>query len=368
MVRGVCRRILDNLSDAEDAFQATFLVLFRSAGSLRVGSSLGPWLYGVARRVALRARADRVRRGVVEGRVGERAGQDPAADACRGEVQSIIDEEIGRLPERYRGPVILCLLEGLTYDEASRRLGCPIGTVGVQLSRAREMLRARLTRRGIAPTSAALALLPSADCAPVSAQLARAALDANRVPSPRIAELTRREIRAMFAMKARAVAVIASSAIVIAGGVAWIRSGPKAEEPGPNVVQVAEADPDPAPPALPEADVEVPADAGMLVDKQEEQLKRIRSLKCVIDLRISDDAGKTWKTMARCKVARSGPQERVHLQNFWIRDRDRVVRNNNLTDVLLSSDGILSIDGIRPGQSAPGARDADRSGSWRSAD
>jgi RNA polymerase sigma factor (sigma-70 family) len=353
MVWGVCRRVLRDPADAEDAFQATFLVLFRRAGSVRFGNSLGPWLYGVARRIALRARADRARRGAGEGRVGDRPGRDPAADACRNEVRSVIDEEVGRLPERYRAPVVLCLLEGLKYDEAARRLGCPVGTVGVRLSRGREILRTRLTRRGVAPASAALALTPAAGRAAVAGRLVRAALDAGRVPSPRVAALARQESGAvMFGMKSWGAAVLVSAA-VLAGGVAWVaavRSGPGATEPVDRVpspgANVAErVDPEPAPAVRPPADADVTAQPGVLVDKHEAQLGRIRSLRYAIDERVSEDGGKTWKTTVQWTVRRDGPRERVRYQQFWVRDRDRLVPNDSHADVLFSPDGVLSMSG-----------------------
>jgi RNA polymerase sigma factor (sigma-70 family) len=160
MVLGVCRRILVDPHEAEDAFQATFLVLVRKAGSVRVDGSVGRWLFGVATRVATRARADARRR-----RGRERPGLDrlrvvaveeslPAVD--RADFRSILAEEIGRLPARLQVPVILCDLEGCSYERAGQQLGWPIGTVKSRLSRARALLRTRLTRRGLGPEDLAI--------------------------------------------------------------------------------------------------------------------------------------------------------------------------------------------------------------------
>jgi RNA polymerase sigma factor (sigma-70 family) len=168
MVWALCRRILHNLPDAEDAFQATFLVLVRKANSIRQPDLLGPWLHGVAFRVAMRLRAA----------IGLRAGQQgdlelpaPEAmpDAERKELRLLLDQEVSRLPERYRMPFVLCHLEGLTNEEAARRLRCPKGTILSRLSRARERLRLRLTRRGVGLTSAtvAAAVAETADASPV---------------------------------------------------------------------------------------------------------------------------------------------------------------------------------------------------------
>jgi RNA polymerase sigma factor (sigma-70 family) len=155
MVWGVCHRLLPDGSAAADAFQATFLVLVRRASAVRVDGSLGPWLYGVSRRVAARARATSLRRRAREtGGVEALAG--PAPDPGRAERLAILDEEIGRLSERQRAAVVLCDLEGLPHEEAARRLGCPVGTVESRLSRGRQRLRDRLVRRGLAPAVAAL--------------------------------------------------------------------------------------------------------------------------------------------------------------------------------------------------------------------
>jgi RNA polymerase sigma factor (sigma-70 family) len=158
MVLGVCRHVLGGPHDAEDAFQATFLVLARKAGSIRDGRVLGRWLYEVAFRIAVRARADEKRR-----RTHERQGAEMTSPPIDDEVQwrdlrPILHEEVNRLPEKYRTPVVLCYLEGKTNEEVARVLGWPVGTVKGRLSRAREILRSRLSRRGVA-LSAALLLL-----------------------------------------------------------------------------------------------------------------------------------------------------------------------------------------------------------------
>jgi RNA polymerase sigma factor (sigma-70 family) len=157
MVLGACQRILRDPAEAQDAYQATFLVLVRKAGSVRVGPSLGPWLYGVSVRVARRARNDVARR-----RVRERADSEPmdapANEATRGDdLRDVIDEELRRLPVRYRSAIVLCHLEGLSHEEAARRLSCPVGTVRSRLARGRDLLRPRLIRRGLAPAAAASA-------------------------------------------------------------------------------------------------------------------------------------------------------------------------------------------------------------------
>jgi RNA polymerase sigma-70 factor (ECF subfamily) len=156
MVFGLCRRVLGNAHDAEDAFQATFLVLVHKAGSVRKRTSLGHWLYGVAYRTALQARSDRARRRVHERKGATMDVREPVSEILCQEVRSVLDEEIHRLPEKYRTPVVLCYLEGKTYEEAGRQLRWPKGTVAIRLARARERLRTNLVRRGIGLSDASL--------------------------------------------------------------------------------------------------------------------------------------------------------------------------------------------------------------------
>jgi RNA polymerase sigma factor (sigma-70 family) len=158
MVLGVCRGILPDPHAAEDAFQATFLILARKARSIRVDGSLGRWLYGVARRVARRARTDQTR---LDARKSGCLAVDevPAPihpEPC--ERIATLHEVVGRLPEKFRAPIILCYLEGHTHEEAARLLHWPLGTVKGRLARARGRLRERLTRRGFAPSAGLLGL------------------------------------------------------------------------------------------------------------------------------------------------------------------------------------------------------------------
>ena len=135
LVWGVCQRALPMAHDAEDAFQAVFVVLARKARALRRSEPLEPWLHRVAWRTAQKARARRARVEAVE----ETAyAMDPAAGLLRRERRGLIDEEIDRLPARYRQPVLLCLVEGMSNEQAARRIGCPVGTVQSRLSRARD--------------------------------------------------------------------------------------------------------------------------------------------------------------------------------------------------------------------------------------
>jgi RNA polymerase sigma factor (sigma-70 family) len=168
MVLGVCRRVLGTLPDADDAFQATFLVLLRRATGLQDAESLGPWLYGVAWRVASRARTVNARRRIEEGKaaVGRPDAALPAWPAEQRELRAVLDEEINRLPEKYRRPLVLCYLEGLTQEAAARRLRWKAGVLRGRLDRGRLRLRGRLARRGLAPA----AILAVAEVLQLSAQ------------------------------------------------------------------------------------------------------------------------------------------------------------------------------------------------------
>ncbi len=152
MVLRVCRNSLADPNDAQDAFQATFLVLVRKAQALWVQDSLGPWLHRVAHRMAGRARASATRRREHEQRAAEARPVRLFVEDDRNDVYRILNEEIDRLPEPCRVPVVLCDLEGTTHEQAARRLGWPLGTVKSRLMRGRERLKTRLIRRGIAPS------------------------------------------------------------------------------------------------------------------------------------------------------------------------------------------------------------------------
>ncbi len=157
MVLGVCRHILRRPQDVDDAFQATFLVLVRKAGSIRVDESLGPWLYGVAYRTAIRARSKVVRYHLEETNDLEAAAADPGGGAFAWEIRPMLHEELNRLPEKYRSPIVLCHLEGKSHEEAARMLDWPVGTLSGRLSRGRQLLKDRLQRRGLTASAGMLA-------------------------------------------------------------------------------------------------------------------------------------------------------------------------------------------------------------------
>src|SRR5216684_1077464 len=167
MVLGVCRRMLSHEQDAEDVFQATFLVLARKAKSIRKRGSLGSWLCGVAYRLALKLRVTAARRRARERQASEmqsrftfRAGEMIATptqtDSTWSDLRPLLDQELHRLPEKYRAPLVLCYLEGKTHLEAAQTLGWPSGSMSKRLEQGRELLRLRLGRRGVVLSGVAI--------------------------------------------------------------------------------------------------------------------------------------------------------------------------------------------------------------------
>lgn len=223
MILGVCRRVLNDAHEAEDVFQATFLVLFRRAAALDRRASLASWLYTVAYHLALRARAKSHRLRLANSEVADMPARDPSSDQHQRELRGLLDEELQRLPAKYREPMVLCYLEGKTNEEAARQLGCPAGTIFTRLHRGRELLRGRLARRGLALSSAAIATGMSAQlsqAAPVPSALALAALEAvcgAAASSPLAAELTQEYLRSLALRRLRN---IAAAVLIGLGGTA----------------------------------------------------------------------------------------------------------------------------------------------------
>jgi RNA polymerase sigma factor (sigma-70 family) len=170
LVWNVCRHLLNHQQDAEDAMQATFLVLARRAGAIRKPEALASWLHGVARRIALTARRQRARRWALEVMGMQKSSSEVSSEAVWHDLQAVLDEEIQRLPESQRAPFVLCFLEGRSRSEAAQELGWKEGTVSSRLARARHRLQQRLTARGVT-LSAALGAAALADttCAALAA-------------------------------------------------------------------------------------------------------------------------------------------------------------------------------------------------------
>jgi RNA polymerase sigma factor (sigma-70 family) len=237
-VMGVCRRVLRDPHEVEDAFQATFLILARRASSIRKPEVLGGWLVKVAYRVATRARALSVRRAALEPISPVTSADDPASIVERNDLRRAVLDEVELLPEKYRLPVQICYIEGQTHDEAARRLEWPVGTVRTRLSWARDRLRARLTGRGlILPVGFVGASLVSINAtAEVPATLVRATVDAaaGRAVRAAASSLATNALRAMLMvqLKLALLAVLAAGSL---GAVALPLARPQDGKAAPNV-------------------------------------------------------------------------------------------------------------------------------------
>jgi len=266
MVLGVCRRILHDAHDVDDAFQATFLVLIRRASGLGPGDVLAAWLHGVALKVARRARSRRDRLFRRERTSVELEAQAPARSSGDRDLRAILDQEIDRLPWKYQAPIALCYLQGLTHEEAASRLGWPLGTVKGRLARARKLLASRLNRRGITSAAGAVAgslTVDSALHAAPSEPLVAAALRASiriadgrpwdAVVSTSIAELVRGVSTAMLFNKLKIAATLLMMTGVAATGAGVYgrqqADGVKPEAADPPPAAVATGNPDQEPPS-----------------------------------------------------------------------------------------------------------------------
>jgi RNA polymerase sigma-70 factor (ECF subfamily) len=236
MVLGVCRRVLNHDHDAEDAFQATFLVLVRKAASIVPRERVGNWLYGVAYRTALKARAAAAKRRVKERRARPLPQRDPNEDPVGEDVRLLLDRELNRLPEKYRLPIVLCDLEGRTRKEVARQLGWPEGTLSSRLATARTRLARRLSRQsGLALSGGAfaLALAQGAAAAGVpgplvtgtvkaATQVAAGQAAAVGAISVRVGALMEGVLRAMLLSRLKIATAVLFGLAVLGAGTGWL--------------------------------------------------------------------------------------------------------------------------------------------------
>ncbi len=223
MVLGVCRRILANGHDAEDAFQATFLVLVRKATAVVPREMVGNWLYGVARQTATKARAMAAVRQARERQMAEMPEPQAESPGHLADLHALLDRELGRLPTKYRAPIVLCDLEGKSQKETSEQLGWPQGTVSGRLARGRKLLARRLARYGLA-VPASLLVGQNGASASVPAALADAAVKAavaSASVSAQVSALTQGVLQAMFLTQIKTVLVIVALVAASAGAGVW---------------------------------------------------------------------------------------------------------------------------------------------------
>jgi RNA polymerase sigma factor (sigma-70 family) len=233
MVFAVCRRVLGNGHDAEDAYQATFLVLARKAASVTRPEQLGNWLYGVAYRTSLQARATRARRRAREVTVDQLPERAAPAEASADDLRQVLDSALSRLPDKYRVPVVLCELEGRGRREVAKSLGIPEGTLSFRLATARKLLARRLARYGAAPAAGVLAtglagtagadISPSLRGSTVKAAVEIAAGRAAAV-SAEVTALMEGVLQAMFVSRFKTLVVVVM-ALGLFAGAGWIALG-----------------------------------------------------------------------------------------------------------------------------------------------
>jgi RNA polymerase sigma factor (sigma-70 family) len=252
MVWGVCRRVLCNYHDAEDAFQATFLVLVRKAASIASRELLANWLYGVAYQTALNARRTGAKRRARERQVAEMREPEAVRQDLWHDLRPLLDQELSRLPDKYRIPVVLCDLEGMTRKEAVRQLDVPEGTVAGRLARARTMLAKRLGRRGVALSGGALAVVLSQNaasaCVPTSvvASTIKAAslfaagqAAAAGAISVKVTALTEGVLKTMLLTKLKTATLVLLTVALLGTGAGWLTHQALAEKPTDKAVKDA---------------------------------------------------------------------------------------------------------------------------------
>jgi len=328
LVFGVCRGILSNRQDAEDAFQSTFVVLARNAASIRRREALSSWLYGVAHRLARKARSQPIRRREI--RIANRPTPiDPADDVALRELTGILHEELVRLPDKFRAPLVLCCLEGASRDEAAQRLGWTLPQVKDRLERGRELLRSRLVRRGVVPSAAlgATLLVPETGSATLPMLLvndtARSVLG-GALLSPRVAALA----PGMFLAKVKLGAVLLTLGLVAGGIGLAIVARPAGQDAAPDLAR-QERSPDPG--TEPRTDLYGdPLPPGAVARLGTTQLRHAG----LAELRFSED-GKT--------LISGGRDRTIRTWNLATGKQSGVVRLEgeigNATGTALSSDG-----------------------------
>jgi RNA polymerase sigma factor (sigma-70 family) len=242
MVWSICRRVLRREHDAEDAFQATFLTLVRKAAAIGKRDAVGSWLHRVAYRAALAARARAAQDAVPQKLVGDEQAAAASQELLWRDLGPVLDQEVNRLPQKYRAPFVLCYLQGKTNEEAARELRCPTGTVLSRLAWARERLRTQLTRRGVTLSAGVLAALPVENActgavpvalakSTVGAALSFTAGQGESAVSARAADLTERVLRAMSVSRMRIVVGVLLGLLCIGPGIGVLMHLARGERP-----------------------------------------------------------------------------------------------------------------------------------------
>jgi RNA polymerase sigma factor (sigma-70 family) len=363
LVWGVCRRVLGWTPDAEDAFQATFFVLLRRAHAIGKRTSLRSWLYGVAYRVAARARANRVRRPPV---VQVLPGTDVVDDAALREVRAVLDDEVSRLPERLRLAIVLCYFEGRTHDEAAQLLGCPRGTIASHVARARQRLHARLVRRGVTLTAGACAATLAHEAALAAANVPIiapwvAGSSSGAVPA-QVANLAQGATRAMLMTKLKMISLCSTVLLLIAGiltaaalATPGAQAPPAGAKPQLGINETAEGTPVQGAPVLGTAVLGTPVQGTPVQDPLDAARKasieagKIQSAAgtAIFEQYIQDRGAKELSLRTRAKVKVSFDQGKyllrfayeTKLETTTYESADRKISETRLAEVVILYDG-----------------------------
>jgi RNA polymerase sigma factor (sigma-70 family) len=374
MVLGLCRSLISDPHDAEDAFQAVFLVLVRKGHLIWIRDSVGPWLFGVASRLARRAQRQSIQRRRFQVPLRDDIAEvEASASAAQGlDTEQVVQEEIADLPASLRNPIVLCSVEGLTYEMAARQLGVTEPTLRGRLHRARRRLASRLRERGI------LSALPATPIEPLRLHLpvlppglvtstvqhaswwssvSRLVAAESAIPASVVA-LARGALRSMFLNKCMMLGI---ALFLAAGALGTVVSAQQRKPPTPappsrpieSPVALRQGEP-----ALPVQPAElpglqrVPSAFRALIVGHEVHQARIKTLKCIIDERVSIDDGQTWKDLATWTMWKSGERERVHSTTHLVLNPNRtftiVTAPRGERDVLFGPDSIRSMDGYDP--------------------
>jgi RNA polymerase sigma factor (sigma-70 family) len=351
MVLGVCRRLLHDTDQAEDAFQAAFLVLARKAGAIQRRPLLSAWLYGVAYKVAARLRGRTWRRQARETSNFDLDSVAATMDADPPDLPPLLDREVQRLPDKYRNPIVLCYLEGKTHEEAALLLRWPLGTVKGRLARARDLLRARLTRQGVTASEGMMATALAAKSATASAKLMDATIRAatrfaagdsvtGGLVTARAIALTQGVLRTMILTKLKigAALVLAVALLGGGGGYAYLSqaAGPKdAPKPGP----VAAEKPAPADKGKDDKDA-VPPEPILKIRNAANRARSSNNLRGLVlamqtysdangrlpTAAIFDKDGKpllSWRVMILPYIEQNALYKEFHLDEAWDSDHNK---------------------------------------------
>jgi RNA polymerase sigma factor (sigma-70 family) len=361
LVLNVAQRLVRRPADAEDVFQATFLTLARKAASIRRGTAVGSWLYKVAYRIALRVRQAALRRERREQAIVESMAPVAPLERDDTEVAAALADEVCQLPERYRAAVILCYLQGSTTEEAARVLGCPRGTILSRLAWARQRLRNRLVRRGLAPMAAlaAVSFGATASAMPPVALVAstiRAALPfaagraAVSTVSSQVAALAQGALQTMLWNKIKIAAAMMCAIGLAGAGAGWMTHGRVRMEATPAIAEQ---------PAKQPAPRTAEDERENKLQKQSEMIRERLTILAVEEARQEDGMGKE-RLAARLQLIEAEDQLRLRETELSDEREERQGRMKKLAREIDNVQGIIEVSDVKSVAESPISKEAKR--------